>query len=78
MIKALDFDTKLLFSYMSWNKSLRYPPGLSPYKIIRKGDVTVVKATKQNLIDLAYGISEWAGDHPAFNEIEVVECMRDI
>ena len=70
----LNFDTDLLFSYIQENPLPMN--GFSPvYRVIRKEDYTIVKATQPDLLKLASEIHEWGGGWDSFNDDEVIECM---
>jgi len=70
----LNFDTDLLFSYVQENPLPMN--GMVPvYRVIRKDEYSIVKATKEALIELASEIHEWGGGWDSFSEVDVIEAM---
>ena len=73
----LNFDTDLLFSYVQENPLPMN--GMVPvYRVIRKDEYSIVKATKEALIELASEIHEWGGGWDSFSEVDVIECMEAV
>jgi len=73
----LNFDTDLLFSYVQ-DHPLPMNGMVPVYRVIRKDEYTIVKATKEDLVKLASEIHEWGGGWDSFSEVDVIECMEAV